>query len=362
MRLTSRHLSKFLLFSAVLGLFAPAHADPVRVESRNVVLYGDVNPKHAESFVRQMEVYRRMIFALAGRDTAPSGERKLTVHGFTSQSGVQDFAGMNGIGGVYTKSQDGPIFLTPVKARRGRKNWANFVALHEYGHHVLHDIVEDSFPRWYDEGFANYLATLEISDEVITVGAPTVPAAEGFNARIGWLDPYVVIGSVTRYPEYTGNVRTRAKLREHFYAQSWLYVHYLQSHPDLGGRLPDYLANLKAGMNPTKAFEEGFGISVPEFHALAEEYWDKNAYGVVSFEPQGDFTEVAVTTTPISKSDLALAQLPAQMAFMRDGKQKSLARRIKAAAREHAGDPVLQYARATLAIGEEDECRRGQRI
>ena len=44
MRLTSGHLSKLLLLPALLGFAAPAHADPVRVESRNVVLYGDVNP------------------------------------------------------------------------------------------------------------------------------------------------------------------------------------------------------------------------------------------------------------------------------------------------------------------------------
>ena len=344
-----------LLTAALLGLSAaPALAETVRVESENVVLYGDVDANHAADFVRQMELYRRMIFALAGKDTNRPDAQKLTVHGFTSDRNLHAFAGRRDIGGVYTNGPAGPLFLSPVKSNRDKSAWANFVALHEYSHHVLHYIVEDDFPRWYDEGFANYLAALQITDELITVGVPAVPSTAGFDRRIGWLDPTVVLGATTRYPTHTGPGRIRYQKRQQFYIQSWLYVHYLQSHPELGEKLPDYLALLKRGTNPIKAFEDGFGITVADFHELAEAYWDADAFEVVSFKPQGNFLDVDVSVTPISKSDLALAELPAQIAFTNDNTRKVLSKRIKLAEQDHAGDPAIAGAKAALAMSKKD--------
>ena len=340
---------------AALCIAAPALAEEVRIESENIVLYGDVRADFAEDFVRQMEVYRRMILALSGQDGFPPDKQKLTIFGFYTAHHLQKFAGRGeGLAGVYTLSQDGPIFLTPIKRREGNGDWASQVALHEYSHHVLHALVEDEFPRWYDEGFANYLSTLEISDEQIALGSPNVSHTQHFVHRIGWLPPEVVINAVDRYPSIDGSGWTQAASMNNFYAQSWLYVHYLQSHPELGGKLPDYIDAIKRGTGSVAAFEAAFGLSLADFHSRAVAYFDANAFEVIAFEPQGDFMAVDVTVTPISRSRLAYEQLAGQMAFLSDRNDGRFEKLIELAAKEHAGDPLVSSARAALAVQQED--------
>ena len=354
-------MRKVMIHLAAIGLSvmtalagaSPAMGGEVRVESENIVLYGEVNETLAEDFVRRMEIYRRMIFALAGQDNAPPDAERLTIHAFRKGAVLRKFAGRDDIGGVYTDSQEGPIFLTPVMKGRISGAQSNKIALHEYSHHVLHGLVSDAFPRWYDEGFAEYLSTLEIEDDRISIGSPNADSARHYSHAMGWLDPRIVLKSVHRYPRFDGSRRTRSVARNQFYAQSWLYVHMLQSTPELGRRLPEYLAALKRGVPPIRAFEEGFGLSVDEFHAKADAYWKNNAFEVVAFEPQGDFMNVDVSVTPISAAELNRAQVSAQMAFLNDENRKSLAKRTAKAAKDFPNDATVAAARGAILISQE---------
>lgn len=355
---TGTGLRTLLVATLTLGLMAAlgagtAWAKPLKVESENIVLYGDVKPEFATDFVRQMELYRRMIFTLAGKDGAPPDPQKLTIHGFESVRDVQRFAGRDNIAGIYTDGVNGPVFLSPIRKRKRGSDWANKVGLHEYSHHVLHAVVVDRFPYWYNEGFAEYLSTLQITDERITIGAPTAQHAENFNPRLGWLDPGVVLRAINGYPSFNGNKRAQEASLGQFYAQSWLYVHYMQSHPELGSKLPNYLAALKRGTQPIRAFEESYGMSVADFHALAEKYWDNNAFGVVAFAPQGNFLEVDVRATDITADALALAEVRGQVPFLNDENVNSFAKRVERAIAAYPDDPFIQAARADALVRQE---------
>ena len=337
---------------ALASMAVPAQAAPVKVESENIVLYGDVRPDTAEDFVRQMERYRRLVFALSNRKNPKPDAQKLTIHGFNSSRGVQIFAGNRGIAGVYTQGQDGPVFATLLGKRKSDANWANQVALHEYSHHVLHAVIGDSFPRWYDEGFANYLSTLSITDEMIHVGEPSIEHLRYIGRKSDWLDPKIVLSAIDRYPTFRG--RSRGMGTTYFYAQSWLYVHYLQNNAELGRKLPDYLAAIDRGVSPIAAFERSFGLSVEDFHERAVAPFLANRFNIFRFEPQGDFMDVDVTVTPISEGELAYAELPGQQAFLSDENASGFAKRIKAAEAARGADARTVSARAALAIALED--------
>lgn len=268
--------TKFKLYMvAFFCLFIPITAFAnIEVKSENIIFYGDVKEKEAQRLVRNLEIYRAVILTLSKVKNRPD-DVPLRIYAFKNGSQLNKFAESRGIAGLYKDTPEGPIFLT-VSAGGFKKNrWSSQVALHEYSHHVLHALSKDSYPRWYDEGFANYLSTFMIDGDVVTIGSPNV--SHGLSLKKGpWLDPETVLGAIHRYP-------TTRRI-DKFYGQSWVYVHYMQNTPELSAKLPDYLKLLKEKKDPLQAFETGFGLSVEEFHKRARVYWNKNLFSVASFK------------------------------------------------------------------------------
>jgi len=123
----------------------------------------------------------------------------LRIYAFKNESQLNKFAEARGIAGLYTETPEGPIFLTGSAGGFKSDKWSSQVALHEYSHHVLHALSKDKYPRWYDEGFANYLSTFLIDDGVVTIGTPNVHHGIGLKQG-SWLDPETVLGAIHRYP------------------------------------------------------------------------------------------------------------------------------------------------------------------
>ena len=341
-----------LLASAALLLPLAAQADPVEVQSENIVFYGDVDPALAEARVREWEIYRRVIFLLSGvMDPPPDGE-KLTIYGFEKTRTLQEFVDRNGLRGVYTRGNQGPIFLTSVNDRKYRSSQE--VGLHEYAHHVLEVIVREGFPRWYDEGFANYLSTMDISDGMVTLGDPSNDHMAALRRKQAkFLSPETVLSSNTLYPRYTRREWEKGGPMA-FYGQASLYVHYLFSHPEWNAKLPGYLAKLEAGVPPLDAFEQAYGESPRDFHNRAVRYFKADEFILNRYKLGEQVTEVDTTVRALSESDLARAMIPARMRFLHDGNRGRFKRQLDTAAQEHDNDLQVMMGYAFLHIHDED--------
>ncbi|MGB6229818.1 MAG: hypothetical protein WBF53_06790 [Litorimonas sp.] len=345
---------KIIAVGLGLSLMAStALATPLKIESENIVFYGDVDPELAKKTVRDWEVYRRMIFALSGIDRPDADREKLTVYGFYDTADLQDFIGdKNGrTAGVYTNGPEGPIFLTSVNRKYTDDGFSEQVGLHEYTHHVMHALVTDGFPRWYDEGFANYLSTMQISDDVISVGAPTAAHLRAIESGFAeWISPETVLGAIDRYPSMSIKERLRGGMTS-FYAQSWLYVHYLRSDPRFKGTLGAYVRELDTpGLDPLVAFENAHGISPQQFHEEAVKYYKTNQFPVDQYQPKPVFMDVDMKGSRISEAELAHAQLPAYLAFLNKYNKRQMGRALADAQKEFGGDPMIYSAYAALDI------------
>ncbi len=317
-----------VILSSVLALSAtPALADPIKIESDNIVFYGDAPPKTAKLIVEKMEIYRKIIMTLAGVDTAPD-EKKLSIYAFDRASDVQSFAGMRGVAGVYTSGYDGPLLITPLRGALRQDSFNNQVSLHEYSHHILHGYMKTAYPRWYDEGFANYLSTFHMEDGTIQIGRAAAKHAQTLMGRgAEWVDVEDVVGAIRVYP-FADRGSKRGFLMNQFYAQSWLYVHYLHSNRELSSRFGDYLNRINVGEEPLEAFENGFGVSPEAFHEAAQEYWYDNKFKVQQFQPKGDFLEIPMKIERISEAELDLQMALGQRAFLGEDNLKSYIKRL----------------------------------
>ncbi|MEL6686832.1 MAG: hypothetical protein AAFP97_04350, partial [Pseudomonadota bacterium] len=154
---------------------------PIEIKSENIIFYGEVNPALAKERVEQWETYRKMVYALSGIANPPPDPVPLTIYAFNRIGDLQDFTGNPGIGGVYTQGIDGPIFLTSVNQNYREGDFSEQTGFHEYTHHILHAIVKEGFPRWYDEGFANnHCVAFDFHGRQVVGKTFIVPAREAF--------------------------------------------------------------------------------------------------------------------------------------------------------------------------------------
>lgn len=354
-----------ILAGGLLGT-SPALAAPIKIESENVIFYGDVDPVLAQERVRKWEIYRKMVYALSGKANPAADEIKLTIYGFRTTDDLQRFTDNYRIGGVYTQGIQGPIFLTPVNNKYNNDGWSEQVGLHEYTHHVLNSFVREGFPRWYDEGFANYLATMQITDDTIIVGDPTVAHVRSLiENRLKWINPATVLNAKAFYPNYS-----RREMRNNgptvFYAQSWLYVHYLRSRPEYASKLSEYLKILETpGVSPIEAFETAHGVSMKDFHREALRYFRKDDFAITTYQPGPAIMDVDVKMTRLSEEDLKAAQVPARIAFLTDGNEGAFLKDVSKAIEENPNDPVVVMGLVNLDIRNEryeDAVARGESV
>jgi len=339
--------------ASVLLMASAAHSAPLVAESENIVLYGDVSPQRAKATVQKMEIYRKLIMTLSG--VKPTADKqKLTIYAFNSIPELAKFTGTRGIAGLYTHGFDGPIMLTPLAGENQQDSFNNHVALHEYSHHVLHGYMDIAYPRWYDEGSANYLATFLLKDDVIQIGRVVGDDAETLlRGRFKWVDVEDVIGAIRVYP-FADKGSKRGWMLNQFYAQSWLYVHYIHSNAELSGRLGQYLELVNSGEEPIKSFEKGFGVSVKAFDKAAKKYLMDNKFAIQQFQPGPEFMGVKVMRKKLTKPQLAMKMALGQRSFLNERTLGSYGKRLNLYESETGQTAKSLAARASYFISEDD--------
>ena len=142
------------------------------------------------------------------------------------------------------------------------------VMLHEFAHYMNHDD-EVRYPRWFEEGNAEYLSNSRLLDQAFEFGI----APRRYMATLG-LQSWMKVAELLSV-NYTAGIPTeRGDL---FYAQSWLLLHYLRSQPDIDRDLPariqQYTRNTGAGTPVEEAFESAFGVSTTDVDEALLQYF-----------------------------------------------------------------------------------------
>lgn len=303
--------------TAVLALllvaqtFVSAHARWVQVESENFMFVGETSEKDGRRIVEDLEVFRGTLLALLGIRGVPE-VRKVRVFGLDGIKDLRDVSGMGGIAGVYTRASDYPVFLLTVK---GDDDSVRKTAFHEYTHHILNSYTDFYIPRWYNEGFAEYISSFEAEDGIITIGKP----ASDFGLilkykRWAGLDDFT--NAITRYPFTEGGFGTTGVRANLFYAMSWLGVHYLQSTPELNKGFTSYIQMINQGVDSREAFEKSYGIDQEEFGERIQNYWRRDKFRISRAPIEGLVTVPDITARKITEDEAQAALWEVRVLFL----------------------------------------------
>lgn len=350
-----KSLLKVCIIFFLLCLTAiPVYANWVEVESENFIFRGDLRESDAVKIVRELEGFRSNILGLLGVEAEP--ERvKVLIYAVKDDRTLRAVYGTDNVGGVYTSDLRGPVFLLNTSGGFTRKNTARYVAFHEYSHHLISAYTGNTYPLWYNEGFANFLATYEEKKGKFTIGSPRQEYGPALAERKFFKTRDLLL-SIREYPfGFTSDRRSDEFTRTVYYGQSWLMVHHLQNTPEFTKNSSRYIAYLNAGMDPLESWDETMGVTPEEYDDILMSYYRKNRFSAFTVPSKVKLKDIKVTKRRLSDAQGLRYLADASLVFSSNDKnfERTLAAYEKAE-KALGTTPEILIARADIAMANEN--------
>jgi tetratricopeptide (TPR) repeat protein len=333
-----------------------AHADWVEARSENFIFVGKTSEKKAKTILRELEEYRTIIFKVLGIDVIPEMV-PVRIYGVKSSNTIEKMTGQIRAAGVYRTTYEGPVFILDISGDFSKNSDARQIAYHEYTHHLVATYSNTVYPRWFDEGFADYLSTFEVDENgAAKVGLPQKDRVYSM-AHHGWMDMKTFLGAIRRYPYENVKSRQRSIDQSRFYAQSWLTVHYINSTPEYRDKLDAYLEAIAQTSVSSTVFEDTFGITPEDFSDVLLKYLKKNQYLYRTITLSENDRNAQVQSRKLSKSEAYFHRGEAVRHFRNDeaGQKRGEKYYQKAATTNNVLLAQIEASRAIIAIELGDE-------
>jgi hypothetical protein len=230
------------------------------------------------------------------------------------------------------------------------------VLFHEYTHYIM-ATQGARVPSWYNEGFAEYMATTRFRDDgSYSLGCPPRYRTQWMQ-YLQWL-PMARVMEAEDVAELVrragGYVRTRREATDG-YAQSWYAVHFFNDDKQRAAQLREYLRLWSSGTRSEQTVRGAFGLSYAELDARIQEHARQPKLSCVAIRPAQPFALPQVQMRPLSRAEAHyhVGDLLLSMFGPTDAALKLLER----AAALEPGDPsaLAALARAQLLRAEGDE-------
>lgn len=252
------------------------------------------------SAVADALVRARHAFAAATRDGEPGAPSPLVVFLFRDEESAARFRPLYEgraveVGGAYLPG-DEQHFITVAASGSGELPWRTLY--HEFSHFVTRQAWPHP-PAWFDEGLAEFHATLDLP-----AGATTLEAGRPTPAHLRVLEreprlPLADLLAVTR----ESALYNEGDQRGMFYAQSWLTVHYLLAgNRERTPQLMAYLRALEGGQSPLDAFDRAFSAPPAVLEKELADYLNRGRFPVL---------RVALQTPTVARPTEARELVPA---------------------------------------------------
>ena len=229
----------------------------IRLKSPHFIAEGTSSPRTLQRWLDDLETFRdclRLMFPNLNL-TSPVPNRIVVMDGrdaMLTVAPLRDGRPDTRIGGYFMPRPDVNFFVVGVEGE------PQHTIFHEYTHFVLHNGLNGPSPSWVEEGLAEFYGTFSIDRD-------RRRAVLGrLSGRWGFLSSGVMLPVAKMITEEGAAELRKDELdAQHFYAQSWALVHYLNvGHKGKrDGQLNRYLLATTSGVPSVKAFQDAFQTS-----------------------------------------------------------------------------------------------------
>ena len=266
-------LSAVLLALTVLSTIRCYAKDPdwVQVHSPHFSVISDAGDRRAREVALRFEQMYFVFGILFSKQTV-NFPVPLQIVAFRNTSELRNFVPLwKGkpvqLAGLYQSGEDRNFILLDLSVEDPYQ-----VVFHEYAHLLLNG----NFPPtqlWFDEGFAEFFSTITVmpKENKVQIGLPPEHDTETLatNSFFHTLDLFSVRYDSKVYNE-SGDHRSM------FYAQSWLYVHYLFDTRKLDQAFEYFKLTQTQHVPIAEAIQQAFGMDAPHFEKALHDYFTAN--------------------------------------------------------------------------------------
>lgn len=299
-----------ILAALVLLLFSVASADEelleerewLQVSSENFRIQSVLGEERTQEMLLHLEVMRSSLGNTVGDAALEIPVRTIIVAVDNHEDYVSIGAPAYSAGFFFSDLRENAILVEDNDDMSGIQ-----VILHEYAHFLNKQSGRIRYPRWFEEGNAEYLSHSRLRGQTFEFGlAPDQHLATLSFATWLPLQQTLEVTDVFAMGEAEGAL---------YYAQSWLLVHYLNSRPGadqaLPGMLQDYARLVSNGTQPVDAFEDAFKADVDELEGELLKYFLDREFASRSTSVDATLRAFRTRTQRLSIADaqLALAQM-----------------------------------------------------
>lgn len=169
------------------------------------------------------------------------------------------------------------------------------VVFHEYAHQLMNGMITEETDPWFQEGFAEFFASIEVDNKEAKVGKvpDTTYQVLRQTGMLRVADLFAVRHQSAAYNE-SGDRRTA------FYAESALLVHYLYDNQLVpkAGVYFDLRNNKKLPIE--EALQQAFGMSSNQFDKILRDYVRGSQYKTYVLRTPADIVKGGYDTAPLS--------------------------------------------------------------
>ncbi len=290
------YLAAFLVL--LVGSAFAGEAEWVEVRSPHFSVVTDAGDKRGREVALRFEQMRAIFGKLIPTATVTL-PAPLQIVAFRSSPEMQQFVPLwKGkpveLTGLFEGNSDRSFILLDMSVE---DPWQ--VVFHEYAHQLLDGNTSRQVQPWFEEGFAEYFATIKVNAEQAEVGLASVN--NFYTVTHSSLMP---VADLFQVPRDSSIYNESGDHRSLFYAQSWLVVHYLfDAH--LIKRTFDYFELVKdRGVPVEAAIQQAFGRSGAEFDGVIHRYVREGRVAYNRVPAPSGMNSTAYSAKPMTAPDV----------------------------------------------------------
>lgn len=303
MKAEKQYLNAVVILWLVLGA-AIAHSKPIeerewiRMESANFTIHSLLTKSNTRDLLRHLEAVRSMFPVVT--DGNPRSRVPTVIYAVRSENDFRELGfDPDGIVGLFQPQ----IRQNTIIIREMAFMSETAVIVHEYVHYLLYNMLHFPFPKWYQEGYAEYLSSSTLGARHFVIGQMNTGVLNAFQSG-RWLPMEDVISSQKFYA--LDNDVIQLKL----YAQSFLLTHYLWARPDreqsVTESLKRYGSAIQDGASELEAFEIGFGIAVDDLELELKKYLNRGKFFHTRYDTKTLIPDFSTITSKLSEADISI--------------------------------------------------------
>jgi tetratricopeptide (TPR) repeat protein len=225
--------------------------DWIEARSENFRIYSVLGEERTTELLRHLEIMRATLGDAGEESTYEAGVPTIIVAVDNRDDYVLIGAPAYSGGYFFSDLRENAILIEDSSDTEGIQ-----VILHEYAHYLSRRSGRIRYPRWYEEGNAEYLSHSRLRDNAFEFAI----APREYVTTLGF-GTWMPVAELLQVSDAASLAEIDAPM---FYAQSWLLVHYLNTHAEsdtsVAQQLIDYTSHTATGLPPAEAFARAFGV------------------------------------------------------------------------------------------------------